>query len=118
MACTPIWGASILNALSGGRGAPPEAVGGGRPASQAHGGRPEPRQADVAGCPFKKIIKPALRRRLVHDLDQAYRVGVRQACSVLGFSHTSYYYKSIKVDDKALRQPTREIVQVRCRYRS
>jgi len=55
---------------------------------------------------------------LVHDLDQAYRVGVRQACSVLGFSHTSYYYKSIKVDDKALRQPTREIVQVRCRYRS
>ncbi|MCB2191729.1 MAG: IS3 family transposase [Deltaproteobacteria bacterium] len=49
-------------------------------------------------------------------LDQAYRVGVRRACAVLEFSRTSYYYKSIKINDPALRQRIREIAQARIRY--
>jgi len=52
----------------------------------------------------------------VDGLDQAYRVGVRRACAVLEFSRTSYYYRSIKVDDPILRQRIREIAQVRIRY--
>jgi putative transposase len=43
-------------------------------------------------------------------------VGVRRACAVLEFSRTSYYYKSIKVDDPVLRQRIREIAQARVRY--
>ena len=61
-------------------------------------------------------MKPALKRRLVDHLDQAYRVGVRRACAVLEVIRTSYYYRSIKVDDLALRQRIREIAQVRVRY--
>ncbi len=49
-------------------------------------------------------------------LGQAYRVGVRRACAVLECSRTSYYYKSIKVDDPALRQRIREIAEMRVRY--
>jgi hypothetical protein len=41
-------------------------------------------------------------RRLVDSLDLSYRLGVRRACAVLEFSRTSYYYRSIKVDDPAL----------------
>ena len=53
---------------------------------------------------------------MVDELEQAYRVGVRRACAVLEFSRTSYYYRSIKIDDKALRQRIREIAEVRVRY--
>jgi putative transposase len=53
---------------------------------------------------------------LADNLDHAYRVGVRRACAVLEFSRTSYYYKSIKVDDTALRQRIREIAQARVSY--
>jgi putative transposase len=41
---------------------------------------------------------------------------VRRACSVLAFSRTSYYYRSIKFDDPALRQRIRQIAEVRVRY--
>jgi putative transposase len=61
-------------------------------------------------------MKPALKRRLVDGLDQAYRVGVRRACVLLEFSRSSYYYRSIKVDALTLRQRLREIAQVRIRY--
>jgi len=100
----------------GGRGAAPQAARVRKPPVETHGSRPEPRQADAAGCPFKKIIKPALKRRLVDSLDLAYRVGVRRACAVLEFSRTSYYYRSIKFDDPALRHRIREIAQARVRY--
>jgi len=52
----------------------------------------------------------------VDDFDQAYQVGVRRACGVLEFSRTSYYYRSIRVDDKALRRRIREIAEARVRY--
>jgi putative transposase len=52
----------------------------------------------------------------VDSLDLAFRAGVRRACSLLEFSRTSYYYRSIKVDDPALRQRIRQIAEVRVRY--
>ena len=54
--------------------------------------------------------------RLVDSLDLAYRVGVRRACAVLECSRTTYYYRSVRTYDKALRQRIREIAQVRVRY--
>ena len=49
-------------------------------------------------------------------LDEAYRVGVRRACRVLKMSRTSYYYRSIRIDDVALRKRIREITETRVRY--
>ena len=49
-------------------------------------------------------------------LDQAYRVGVRRACAALELSRSSYYYRSIRIDDKALRRRICEIAEARVRY--
>jgi len=53
---------------------------------------------------------------LVDSLDLAYRVGKRRACEVVGLWRTVYYYKSVKKDDRPLRQRIREIAAVRVRY--
>ena len=52
---------------------------------------------------------------MVDQLDAAYRVGKRRACSVVGLQRTSYYYKSCK-DDSVLTSRIKEIAAVRVRY--
>ena len=46
-------------------GASAEAAGRREQEAQGAGGRPQPRQADPAGCAVKKALKPARRRELV-----------------------------------------------------
>ncbi len=70
----------------------------------------------ICGRALKKIMKPALKRRPVDRLDKACRVDLRRARRVPGFSRTSHYFRSIKVDDPALRQRIREVAQTRIRY--
>lgn len=53
---------------------------------------------------------------MVDDLDLAYRVGKRRACEIVGLWRAVYYYKSVKKDDRALRQRICEIAAVRVRY--
>lgn len=53
---------------------------------------------------------------MVDDLNLAYRVGKRRACEIVGLWRAVYYYKSVKKDDRALRQRFCEIAAVRLRY--
>jgi len=53
---------------------------------------------------------------LVDSLDEAYRIGKRRACEVVGLWRAVYYHKSVKKDDRALRQRIREIAAIRVRY--
>lgn len=53
---------------------------------------------------------------MVDELDLAYRVGKRRACEIVGLWRAVYYYKSVKKDDRALRQRIHEIAAARVRY--
>ena len=68
----------------GGLGAPSlEAARRGEPAAQAPGGGPDARQTDAPGCPLKKILKPAQKRRQAIHLRDAYWMSERRACEVV-----------------------------------
>src|ERR1700723_805686 len=75
-----------------GRGGDPAiaAAGRGEPEAQATGGGSESRQADVAGCAFKKTLRPGRRREWVGDLEGRYGVSERRGCRVLLFFRSSH----------------------------
>lgn len=54
-------------------------------------------------------------KQLVDQLDMAYRVGIRRACSVIGIQRTSYYCKSRR-DDRVLTARIHEIAAARVQY--
>src|SRR5690606_7118767 len=60
----------------GGRVAPTSPARGGEPQTQAVGGRPEPGQGHVAGCPIKKALRPAQRKTLVGHLIDRWKMNL------------------------------------------
>lgn len=96
--------------------AAPETTGRGEFSPQAHGGRPEPGQANVARGGAKKAVKPARKRELAHFLIQAYRVSIRRATAVLQLRQATYFYHPSPRDDRAERRRIREIAETRIRY--
>ena len=56
------------------------------------------------------------RRQLAVWLEDHYQVSLRKACSSVILSTSSYYYKSHKRSDAALRMRIRDIAQTRIRY--
>lgn len=71
-----------------------QATRGGEPPAQAPGGGPDARQADVAGCALKVILKPAHMRERVGYLEEAYWVSERRACRVIQICRSSHRYRS------------------------
>lgn len=57
-------------------------------------GVPHPRRSDVPGCLAKKMVRPAVRREIVHHLQKVYDVGERRACKATGFHRSTQHYKS------------------------
>ena len=89
---------------------------GGEQEAQATGCRSEPRQEDAAGRALKKTLRPAVKRVLVREVQVAYRVAERRACRVLGFSRTTYRYRSRRDPRAELRIRLRDLAASRVHY--
>ena len=88
----------------------------GEPGAQATGRRPEPGQEDAAGRALKKTLRPAVQRVLVREVQVAYRVAERRACRVLGFSRTTYRYRSRRNPRAELRVRLRDLAASRVQF--
>ncbi|MCD4485381.1 transposase [Chromobacterium vaccinii] len=73
------------------RTTPPEATGRGERPSQAHSGRPEPGQMDVAESHPHKAVKPARNRELANFLLAMYRVSIRRTTAVIKLWQGTYF---------------------------
>lgn len=61
-------------------------------------------------------MRPATRRALAGRILERYRVSVRRACDLAGFSRSAWYRTSTKSDQAPLRARIREIAAVRPRF--
>ena len=61
-------------------------------------------------------MKPVKARGLVDYLQGVFGVSIRQACNVLLFQKSSYFYKPRRPSQAALKQRIREIAETRVRY--
>ena len=61
-------------------------------------------------------MTPDRRRELVDDLKAVYRVQTRRACEVMGLCRATYYYRSYKDRQEALRMKIRDYAAARVRY--
>jgi putative transposase len=52
----------------------------------------------------------------VNDIVDHYRLSTRRACLLVRQAHSTYYYRSVKDPQTALRQRMREMAQTRVRY--
>jgi putative transposase len=93
-----------------------EGIGGGEPAAEEAGGGFEPGQADPAGCAVKKALKPARKRAMIKQMQEAYRVSFRRTCGLIGLKRSSFYYKSLAKDLTALILRLKELARVRTRF--
>src|SRR5664280_3611068 len=102
---------------SGGRSGPSDEDAAGREhAAEATGCRVNAGQDDVAGCAFKKMVKPSRRGPIVEHLESRYQVSERHACRVLCVARATYRYRSHCDPRTELRMRIREIAQSRVRY--
>ncbi|WP_139201491.1 IS3 family transposase, partial [Pseudovibrio axinellae] len=65
---------------------------------------------------FKKVVGPAASRQAVAFLCQSFGVSERRACSVLQVDRSSMRYKSVRPDDKPLREAIRQLASERRRF--
>lgn len=85
--------------------------------AQTGGCRFNARQADVAGCAEKKVLRAKQRRQRVKKLIDEYRVSVRRACRICLTARSLYYFKALgPLDDRAVRARIKEIGETRVRY--
>ena len=79
--------------------------------------RSDARQANVAGCVEKKVLRAKQRRQLVKKLIDEYRISVRRACTVCLLARSLLYYKlQGPRDDRAIRARIKVIAETRVRY--
>ena len=78
--------------------------------------RPDARQGNVTGRPFKKALKPVRRRRLVDEVRTDWKVSIRRACATFLIDTSLYHYKSKRGDQAALKARIEEITATRVRY--
>lgn len=62
------------------------------------------------------MVAPMRRRWGLPHLRKAYKVSTRRACRVLKICRATVQYRSVKVDDPALRSRIKEIAAIRIRY--
>jgi putative transposase len=61
-------------------------------------------------------LKPAVKRKIVNDLQQVWSVSELRACNLLKISRTTYRYKTHRSEQTLLRMRIREIAYSRVRY--
>jgi putative transposase len=61
-------------------------------------------------------VKPAQKRAAAHYFRVGFRVSERRACRLAGVARSSYRYRSVAVDQTALRLRLRELAATRVRY--
>jgi len=61
-------------------------------------------------------MKPAYRRELVKRLQMVWGVSMRRACSIVGGSRSSRYYRHKRDTQAVLQQRIREIAETRVKW--
>jgi putative transposase len=62
------------------------------------------------------MVRPAVRREIVHHLQQVYDIGERRACKATGFHRSSQRYKSRGNPQTELRIRLKDLAASRVRY--
>jgi len=62
------------------------------------------------------MVRPAVRREIVHHLQKVYDIGERRACRATGFHRSSQRYKSRGDPQTELRIRLRDLAASRVRY--
>lgn len=62
------------------------------------------------------MVRPAVRREIVHHLQQVYDIGERRACKATGFHRSSQRYKSRGDPQTELRMRLKDLAASRVRY--
>ena len=62
------------------------------------------------------MVTLATRREAVAHLREAFEVSERRACRVAGADRSSVRYRSVRPDDKELRERLRALSRERCRF--
>ena len=62
------------------------------------------------------MVRPAVRREIVHHLQKVYDIGERRACKATGFHRSSQRYKSRGDPQTELRIRLRDLAASRVRY--
>jgi hypothetical protein len=86
------------------------------PPIEAAGRGPDGRQADAAGGPSKKSLRPSTRKETAEWLVEHFAVGSRRACALLLLNRSTFNYRSRKHDQLPLIQRLRELAEARRRY--
>lgn len=66
---------------------------------------------------FEKVVKPARRREVFQDFQQAYSVSERRSCNASWLRRASHRYKSRRDTRTALRMRMKVVAETRVCYR-
>src|SRR5262245_61195920 len=98
------------------RDAAPSRARGGKQAPEGLGGGLGARQANPAGGPGKKGLKPARRRQLTREIYARHPVSVRRACGLALLGRSTWYRRSKRPKDIELRMRMRDLAAARPRF--
>lgn len=98
----------------------------GRPAAEDAGGREHPsqeasgrgdaRQYHSQGCCSKRMVTPDAKRDAVAHVCLVYGVSQRRACEALAVDRPSVRYRSLRPDDRELREAMKAVAAQRRRF--